>query len=73
MLIVTGGVRGYAKIGGTRRKDTLLGVEMNGWTKSEFGGRVTMGRHVRRGVILSDADPGPLHQGRRRLLGALGG
>jgi len=38
-----GGVSGYAKIGGTLRQNILLGVEMNGWTKSEFGGRVTMG------------------------------
>lgn len=38
-----GGVSGYAKVGGTLRQNILLGVEMNGWTKSEFGGRVTMG------------------------------
>ena len=38
-----GGVSGYAKVGGTLRQNVLLGVEMNGWTKSEFGGRVTMG------------------------------
>ncbi|MFL5512880.1 MAG: outer membrane beta-barrel protein [Gemmatimonadales bacterium] len=38
-----GGISGYAKVGGTLRQNILLGVEMNGWTKSEFGGRVTMG------------------------------
>jgi hypothetical protein len=39
----TGGLSGYAKLGGTLRSNILLGVEMNGWTKSEAGGRVTMG------------------------------
>jgi hypothetical protein len=39
----TGGLSGYAKFGGTLRQNILLGVEMNGWTKSEGGGRVTMG------------------------------
>lgn len=39
----TGGLSGYAKLGGTLRPNILLGVEMNGWTKSELGGRVTMG------------------------------
>jgi hypothetical protein len=38
-----GGLSGYAKLGGTLRQNILLGVEMNGWTKSEAGGRVTMG------------------------------
>jgi hypothetical protein len=38
-----GGISGYAKLGGTLRQNILLGVEMNGWTKSEGGGRVTMG------------------------------
>src|SRR5215217_291578 len=38
-----GGVSGFAKIGGTLRQNILLGVEMNGWTKSEGTGRVTMG------------------------------
>jgi hypothetical protein len=38
-----GGVSGFAKIGGTLRQNILLGVEMNGWTKSEGVGRVTMG------------------------------
>ena len=51
-----GGLSGYAKLGGTLRQNILLGVEMNGWTKSE-------------GVLVSDADPGSLHQGRCRLLG----
>jgi hypothetical protein len=39
----TGGLSGYAKLGGTLRQNILLGVEMNGWTKSEGAGRVTMG------------------------------
>jgi hypothetical protein len=39
----TGGLSGYAKLGGTLRPNILLGVEMNGWTKSEAGGRVTLG------------------------------
>ena len=39
----TGGMSGYAKLGGTLRPNILLGVEMNGWTKSESEGRVTMG------------------------------
>ncbi|MFL5403992.1 MAG: outer membrane beta-barrel protein [Gemmatimonadales bacterium] len=38
-----GGLSGYAKLGGTLRQNILLGVEMNGWTKSEGGGSVTMG------------------------------
>jgi hypothetical protein len=38
-----GGLSGYAKLGGTLRQNILLGVEMNGWTKSESGARVTMG------------------------------
>jgi outer membrane protein with beta-barrel domain len=38
-----GGLSGYAKLGGTLRQNILLGVEMNGWTKSEGGARVTMG------------------------------
>jgi hypothetical protein len=32
-----GGLSGYAKLGGTLRENILLGVEMNGWTKSEAG------------------------------------
>jgi hypothetical protein len=39
----TGGLSGYAKVGGTLRSNILIGVEMNGWTKSEAGARVTMG------------------------------
>jgi hypothetical protein len=39
----TGSVSGYVKLGGTLRQNILLGVEMNGWTKSEGAGRVTMG------------------------------
>jgi hypothetical protein len=38
-----GGLSGYAKLGGTLRQNILLGVEFNGWTKSEGAGRVTMG------------------------------
>jgi hypothetical protein len=38
-----GGLSMYAKLGGTLRQNILLGVETNGWTKSEAGGRVTMG------------------------------
>ena len=37
-----GGLSGYAKLGGTLRQNILLGVEMNGWTKSEGGGTVTL-------------------------------
>jgi hypothetical protein len=37
------GPTGYLKLGGTLRQNVLLGVEMNGWTKSEFGQRMTMG------------------------------
>jgi hypothetical protein len=39
----TGGLSGYAKLGGTLRPNILLGVEMNGWRKSEGTGTVTMG------------------------------
>ena len=39
----TGGLSGYAKLGGTLRPNILLGVEMNGWTKSEAGATITMG------------------------------
>jgi hypothetical protein len=38
-----GGMSGYAKLGGTLSQNILLGVEMNGWTKSQAGARVTMG------------------------------
>jgi hypothetical protein len=38
-----GGLSGYAKLGGTLRENILLGVEMNGWSKSEGTARVTMG------------------------------
>jgi len=41
----TGGLSGYAKLGGTLRQNILLGVEMNGWTKSEAGATITMGNH----------------------------
>jgi hypothetical protein len=39
----TGGISGYAKVGGTLRSNVLLGLELNGWTKSEAGARVTLG------------------------------
>jgi hypothetical protein len=39
----TGGISGYAKLGMTVRPNVLLGVEMNGWTKSEGDARVTLG------------------------------
>jgi hypothetical protein len=39
----TGAPSGYLKLGGTLRENILLGVETNGWTKSEFGARLTMG------------------------------
>lgn len=39
----TGGLSGYAKLGGTLRPNILLGVEMNGWRKNEGAGSVTMG------------------------------
>jgi hypothetical protein len=38
-----GGLSGYAKLGGTLRQNILLGVETNGWRKSEAGATVTMG------------------------------
>ncbi|HET6797986.1 MAG TPA: hypothetical protein VFH40_12570 [Gemmatimonadales bacterium] len=38
-----GGVSGYLKLGGTLRQNILLGVEINGWGKSEFGQTMTMG------------------------------
>ena len=38
-----GGLSGYAKLGGTLRQNILLGVEMNGWTKTDAGARVTLG------------------------------
>jgi len=38
-----GAPSGYLKLGGTLRQNILLGVETNGWTKSEFGNRLTMG------------------------------
>ena len=39
----TGGISGYAKLGGTLRSNVLLGLEVNGWTKSEAGATVTLG------------------------------
>ena len=39
----TGAPSGYLKLGTTLRQNVLLGVETNGWTKSEFGARLTMG------------------------------
>jgi len=39
----TGAPSGYLKLGGTLRQNILLGVETNGWTKSEAGVRLTMG------------------------------
>jgi hypothetical protein len=38
-----GAPSGYLKLGGTLRQNILLGVETNGWTKSELGNRLTMG------------------------------
>jgi hypothetical protein len=38
-----GAPSGYLKLGGTLRENILLGVETNGWTKSELGTRLTMG------------------------------
>ncbi len=38
-----GGFSGYLKLGGTLRPNVLLGVETNGWTKSEGGATVSMG------------------------------
>jgi len=38
-----GGLSGFAKLGGTLRQNILLGIEMNGWTESEAGSRITMG------------------------------
>ena len=38
-----GGVSGYMKLGGTFRQNVLMGVEINGWTRSEFGQTMTMG------------------------------
>jgi hypothetical protein len=37
------GLSGYLKLGGTLRENVLLGVETNGWTKSEGGVTLTMG------------------------------
>jgi hypothetical protein len=37
-----GGVSGYFKLGGTLRPNVLLGVETNGWTKSQGGATVTV-------------------------------
>ena len=39
----TGGLSGYAKLGGTLRPNILLGVETNGWRKSEAGATITLG------------------------------
>ncbi len=38
-----GAPSGYLKLGGTLRQNVLLGVETNGWTRSELGARLTMG------------------------------
>ena len=38
-----GSISGFAALGGTLSQNILLGVEMNGWTKSEGAGSVTMG------------------------------
>jgi hypothetical protein len=38
-----GSVSGFASVGGALRRNILLGVELNGWTKSEGAGNVTMG------------------------------
>lgn len=37
-----GAPSGYLKLGGALRQNILLGVETNGWTKSELGARLTM-------------------------------
>jgi Outer membrane protein beta-barrel domain len=38
-----GGLALFANLGGTIRPNILLGVEMNAWTDSEGGARITMG------------------------------
>jgi hypothetical protein len=38
-----GSISGFAALGGTLRSNIRLGVEMNGWTKSQGAGTVTMG------------------------------
>lgn len=38
-----GGFSGYFKLGGTLNPNVLLGMELNGWTKSEGGATVSMG------------------------------
>jgi Autotransporter beta-domain len=38
-----GGASGYFKLGGSLRQNILLGVEGNGWVKSEGSATVTMG------------------------------
>jgi hypothetical protein len=39
----TGAPSGYLKLGTALRQNILLGIETNGWTKSEFDARLTMG------------------------------
>ncbi len=38
-----GAPSGYLKLGGTLRENILLGVETNGWSKSDLGTRLSMG------------------------------
>jgi hypothetical protein len=38
----TGGISGYAKLGGTLRQNILIGVETNGWTKNQDGATVSL-------------------------------
>jgi hypothetical protein len=38
-----GSISGFASAGGTLRQNILLGVELNGWTKSEGASSITMG------------------------------
>jgi hypothetical protein len=42
----TGGASGYLKAGGTLSPNVLLGVETNGWYKSEDGASITLGNLV---------------------------
>jgi hypothetical protein len=82
-----GGVSGYFKLGGTLRQNILLGVETNGWTKSEFGQTMTMGNmsgaaywypmptnglFLKAGVGYSVVDDGFVNQSGLGLLGGLG-
>jgi len=64
----TGSYTGYVALGGTLRPSLLVGVEFNGWTKSDG----PAGQRVRRGLLVPEGTVRSVPQGRGRLLAAVG-